>query len=81
MTERSNPMNKTTKTNNDNYHLLIKQISSAVSEAKKRVATTINNALVETYWNMSRTPLFFPATTALICVFFCYSGCYVIQIR
>jgi len=54
MTERSNPMNKITKTNNDNYHLLIKQISSAVSEAKKQVATTINNALVETYWNIGK---------------------------
>jgi predicted nuclease of restriction endonuclease-like (RecB) superfamily len=42
------------KTNNDNYRLLIKQISSAVSDAKKQVATTINSALVETYWNIGK---------------------------
>jgi predicted nuclease of restriction endonuclease-like (RecB) superfamily len=47
-------MNKTEKTNNDNYRLLITQISSAVSEAKKQVATTINSALVETYWNIGK---------------------------
>ena len=39
---------------NDSYNLLIKQISSAVSDAKKQIATTINNALVETYWNIGK---------------------------
>ena len=47
-------MNKIEKPNDDNYRLLIKQISSAVSDAKKQVATTINNALVETYWNIGK---------------------------
>ena len=47
-------MNKIEKLNNDTYRLLIKQISSAVSEAKKQVATTINSALVETYWNIGK---------------------------
>jgi len=39
---------------NDNYRLLIKQISLAVSDAKKQVATTINSAMVETYWNIGK---------------------------
>jgi hypothetical protein len=47
-------MNKIEKKSNDNYHLLIRQISSAVSDAKKNVASTINNALVETYWNIGK---------------------------
>ncbi len=46
--------NKIEKTNNDNYLLLIKQISSTVSDAKRRVATTINDTLVETYWNIGK---------------------------
>jgi predicted nuclease of restriction endonuclease-like (RecB) superfamily len=47
-------MNQTATSNKDNYHLLIKQISSAVSDAKKQVASTINHALVETYWNIGK---------------------------
>jgi predicted nuclease of restriction endonuclease-like (RecB) superfamily len=47
-------MNKNEIANKDNYHLLIKQISSTVSEAKKQVAATINNTLVETYWNIGK---------------------------
>ena len=47
-------MNKIEKVSNDNYNLLIKQISSAVSAAKKQVASTVNNALVETYWNIGK---------------------------
>ena len=47
-------MNKLEKANKDNYHLLIQQISLVVSDAKKQVATTINNALIETYWNIGK---------------------------
>ena len=43
------------KSNNDEqYDLLIKQISLAVADAKKRVATAINATLVETYWNIGK---------------------------
>jgi len=45
---------KAEQPHNNSYRLLIKQISSAVSDAKKQVATTINNALVETYWNIGK---------------------------
>ena len=47
-------MDKIKKINSDNYHLLIKQIESVVSGAKKQVAVAINNALVETYWNVGK---------------------------
>ena len=47
-------MNSVEKIKNDSYQLLIEQISSAVSNAKKQVATTINSALVETYWNIGK---------------------------
>ncbi|MDR2962875.1 MAG: PDDEXK nuclease domain-containing protein [Bacteroidales bacterium] len=36
------------------YHVLVEQISSAVSNAKKQVATAINSTLVETYWNIGK---------------------------
>lgn len=42
-----------TKTN-EQYHLLIQNISQTVSNAKQHVATTINSALVETYWNIGK---------------------------
>ena len=35
----------------ERYDLLIKQISLAVADAKRRVATAINETLVEIYWN------------------------------
>ena len=47
-------MNKIEQSNSSDYNLLIKQISSAVSAAKRQVATTINNTLVETYWNIGK---------------------------
>ena len=46
--------NKIEKVSSDKYNLLIKQISSIVSDAKKQVAATINNALVETYWHIGK---------------------------
>jgi predicted nuclease of restriction endonuclease-like (RecB) superfamily len=43
------------KTNNDEqYRLLINQISALITESKKRVATVINETLVETYWNIGK---------------------------
>ena len=36
------------------YDLLIQQISSLVHDAKKQVATTIDSVLVETYWNIGK---------------------------
>ena len=47
-------MNKSEKLNNNKYDLLIKQISILVADAKKRLATTINHTLVETYWNIGK---------------------------
>jgi len=40
--------------NDEQYDLLIKQISLVVADAKKRVATAINEILVETYWNIGK---------------------------
>jgi len=42
------------KTDGKQYDVLIKQISTLVANSKKRVATTINNTLVETYWNIGK---------------------------
>ena len=48
-------MNNTQTTNRDNhYNLLIQQISSAVDEAKKQVAATVNQTIVATYWNIGK---------------------------
>jgi len=47
-------VNKTEKFNNNKYDLLIKQISTLITDAKRRVATTINHTLVETYWNIGK---------------------------
>ena len=44
----------TAHTEDKNYNLLIQQISSAVGNAKTKIATTINNALIETYWNIGK---------------------------
>jgi predicted nuclease of restriction endonuclease-like (RecB) superfamily len=41
-------------TEDKQYDLLIQQISSLVSNAKKQVATAINNTLVETYWHIGK---------------------------
>jgi hypothetical protein len=46
--------NRAIKKTNDNYDLLIEQISSAISDAKKQIATTVNHAIVETYWNIGK---------------------------
>jgi len=46
---------KISKPNNDKqYNLLIKQISLAVADAKKHIATTINKSLVKTYWTIGK---------------------------
>ena len=42
------------KSTDNQYDLLIQQISSLVHDAKKQVATTIDNVLVETYWNIGK---------------------------
>ena len=43
------------KPNSDEqYDLLIKQISLAVADAKERIATTINENLVKTYWTVGK---------------------------
>ncbi len=42
------------KLNNKQYDLLIKQISLAVAEAKKHIATAINKGLVKTYWTIGK---------------------------
>jgi predicted nuclease of restriction endonuclease-like (RecB) superfamily len=43
------------KQNNDKqYDLLIKQISLTVADAKRHVATAINETLVETYWTIGK---------------------------
>ncbi|MDR3000891.1 MAG: PDDEXK nuclease domain-containing protein [Fibromonadaceae bacterium] len=48
-------MSKVSKLSSDKkYDSLIKQISLAVKEAKRRVATAINEALVETYWTVGK---------------------------
>ncbi|MDR0970078.1 MAG: PDDEXK nuclease domain-containing protein [Lentimicrobiaceae bacterium] len=47
-------MNKTEKHTDKNYNSLIRQISSLVADSKKSVAVAINNALVETYWNIGK---------------------------
>ena len=48
-------MNKIEIQNNDEqYNLLIKQISTLITDAKRRVASTINDTLVETYWNVGK---------------------------
>ena len=40
--------------NHDKYNLLIEQISTLMTDAKRYLATTINNRLVETYWNIGK---------------------------
>ncbi|MCL2065650.1 MAG: DUF1016 N-terminal domain-containing protein, partial [Candidatus Cloacimonetes bacterium] len=40
--------------NNDQYDLLINQISTLVADAKRSIAQTINKELVETYWNIGK---------------------------
>ena len=48
-------MSKKPKQNNDEqYNLLIKQIATLITDAKRRVAVAINNTLVETYWNVGK---------------------------
>jgi len=47
-------MNKLKKTDNTQYDLLLTQISTLITEAKRRVATTINDTLVETYWSVGK---------------------------
>ena len=47
-------MNAIEKTNNEKYNLLISQISTLITDAKRYVATTINSTLVETYWNIGK---------------------------
>ncbi len=46
---------KISKSNEDKqYNLLIKQISLAMANAKKHIATTINKSLVKTYWTIGK---------------------------
>lgn len=47
-------MNKLEKSNSDNYDLLLTQISTLITDAKRHVTTTINATLVETYWNVGK---------------------------
>jgi len=48
-------MSKVSKFSDDKkYNSLIKQISSAIEEAKRRVATAINETLVEAYWTVGK---------------------------
>ena len=48
-------MNKVEKHHsNKQYNSLIKQISTLVTDAKRHVATTINDTLIETYWNIGK---------------------------
>ena len=42
------------KSSDKQYNLLIQHISSLVYNAKKQVATAIDSALVETYWNIGK---------------------------
>jgi predicted nuclease of restriction endonuclease-like (RecB) superfamily len=48
-------MDKMHEQNSDEtYNLLIKQIATLITDAKRRIATTINDTLVETYWNTGK---------------------------
>ena len=47
-------MNKIDKQNNDEYNLLMKQISVLIADAKRRIAATVNETLVETYWHVGK---------------------------
>jgi len=47
-------MNNLEKTDNTKYDLLLTQISTLISDAKRHVATTINDTLVETYWSVGK---------------------------
>ena len=47
-------MNEIKTQNNDQYDLLINQISTLVANAKRSIAQTINKELVETYWNIGK---------------------------
>ena len=40
--------------NNGKYDLLIKQISTLMTDAKRQATKAINDALVETYWNIGK---------------------------
>lgn len=40
--------------NNKDYESLIKSIESVVSSAKDKIANTINDTMVETYWNIGK---------------------------
>jgi len=42
------------KSIDNQYNLLIRQISYLVQDSKKQVATTIDSVLVETYWNIGK---------------------------
>jgi len=50
----SSPQNIEPKSTDNQYDLLIQQISSLVHNAKKQVATTIDSVLIETYWNIGK---------------------------
>jgi len=47
-------MDKTATNKYEKYDLLIKQISTLITDAKRHVATAINHTLVETYWNIGK---------------------------
>ena len=48
-------MNEITKNeNNKKYEMLINSIENIVSSAKNKIAKTVNNTIVETYWNVGK---------------------------
>ncbi|MCL2065219.1 MAG: PDDEXK nuclease domain-containing protein [Candidatus Cloacimonetes bacterium] len=47
-------MNEIKTQNNDQYDLLINQISTLVSDAKGHLASVISDILVQTYWNIGK---------------------------
>lgn len=40
--------------NNEDYEILVKSIESIVSSSKDKIANTINDTMVETYWNIGK---------------------------
>ena len=40
--------------NNKDYEILIKSIENIVANSKNKIANTINDTMVETYWNIGK---------------------------
>ena len=49
-----NNNNLVSKNNDEQYNLLIKQIATLLTDAKRHIATIVNDTLVETYWNIGK---------------------------